>query len=265
MEHVNSPDSLRVAAIRYYMDKLNAWHAALPLTMRLATLSSEDSDMLPPNQRFALLLVHLLYLGAVTLLHRPILAAVANLSRNGTWEVDASPEQVRGFENDCITAASQGARVVALLKADGTFPKQCWIVVHQGFDSCCILLFSAAQKLFHRKYDGLHDTIIQIEDCIDLLVWCSSSSSAAGHFVDLLRPLYERLRELFAVLTNTGPTRVDDGSSYLHRNVKAEPLDLADLNYSHAPASSPELLDFVEGTTQLLLDPRGATQAFHRP
>lgn len=129
MEHVTSPDSLRVAAIRYYMDKLNAWHAALPLTMRLATLSSEDSDMLSPNQKFSLLLVHLLYLGAVTLLHRPILAAVANLSRSGTWEVDAPPEEVRGFENDCITAASQGARVVALLKADGTFPKQCWIVV----------------------------------------------------------------------------------------------------------------------------------------
>lgn len=136
---------------------------------------------------------------------------------------------------------------------------------HQGFDSCCILLFNAAQKLLHRNYNGLDHTVTHIEDCIDLLVWCSSSSFAAGRFVDLLRPLYKRLRALLAAVTNTGSTKIGQGFPYLQRDVKVESSNVGDLSNGRMPTSNSELLDFVEETTQLLLDPLETSASFHRP
>lgn len=111
------------------MGKLDAWHAALRLTMHLATLNSERSDALCPRQKFCLLLVHLLYLGAVTLLHKPVLAALAEVRRSATWTLDVPPDEVRSIEEDCILAASQGARVVLLLKGDTSYTTQCDIVM----------------------------------------------------------------------------------------------------------------------------------------
>jgi hypothetical protein len=118
-----------VQLIKAHMKKLNEWYWALPPTMQLGMLSSGKSEIFSYSQKLSILLVHVQSLSAVALLHRPVLIAIAKSQLAGTWASDNTIERYDAYEEYCVVAAQQVARIAAILQLDGRMPKHCWMTM----------------------------------------------------------------------------------------------------------------------------------------
>lgn len=111
-----------VQVIEGNMERLNRWYPDLPLMMQLAMLNGKYLEIFSYFQKRSVLLVYRLSFGAMTLLHRPVLIAIANSQLAGIWELDSTAEECCVYQEYCFIAAQQASRIAAI-------PKHCWIIM----------------------------------------------------------------------------------------------------------------------------------------
>ncbi|KAF2754887.1 hypothetical protein EJ05DRAFT_513804 [Pseudovirgaria hyperparasitica] len=203
---VKSHDVPNVHEIRAHMEKLEMWYRQLPAIMRIATLNSEQSEIFSHFQKRSVLLVHIMCLGAVSILHRPLLIAIARSRLAGIWDLDGSREECRVYQDYCFLAAQQAARIANLLRVDNTMPKRCWVAIFQSFSACSILLFSASQKLLYEPFGGFEQDLGYAENFIKLLAWCASSGPVAQKCLNIVTPIFQELK----VISNSYWLRGDE-------------------------------------------------------
>ena len=263
-----------IEVIKLHMQKCIDFNREMPPTMHLAALGSDNASYLSGIQRRSLLLVHLLYLGAVTLMHRRLLVYVAEGRLPGNQNVVIT-EEIKGYHDYCLLTAQQAAGVAKVILDDGTLPKQCWVAVYQAFGSSSILLFFIAQKLLHRNHDRLDDDFIYAEHCIQLLEWCSTVETLAARYVGIVRPIFDGLKTLYiqgSVRTPGSPTPVREDVLPLAKQMNRILIDpygvvqMAEMSPGHDlsagfshKAQSPTSLNWFANPAEPLLRARDMT------
>jgi len=183
--------------INYLGDKLDAWHAELPRGLQLSTLVSNDSS-LNLYQKRAILMVHVLYLGAITLLYRePLILAEKSRQVFGTEGIHMGEGSgIPQYQSRCSMAAQQIARIFGLISFDGVMTFRCWLTIYWSYTASTILLFMAAQKMLDRVHDNIDQDIEYAGDLLEKLTACRTEEPMAEKFWRLVQPLHERLGTL---------------------------------------------------------------------
>jgi len=115
--------------LRNHTERLDAWYRELPQMMHLSTLNSPHNTIFSPIQRRSILLMHMFFLSVVALLHRKLLVAIADSRESGTWDFDPSHSEANRYQEYCIIAAQQAARIASLLQFEGNIPKHNWVAM----------------------------------------------------------------------------------------------------------------------------------------
>ncbi len=134
-------DELAALTIESLMKDLQGWYDQLPAQMHLANLRRVD---LSAGVRRSIYHVHLLYLGAVMLLHRRmasyfIRSKGLEKSRDFSWE----PFEKMLFKpvEEGILAARHTSRILGLLLEEKAILKQCWLVMSEGLPTLMATLY----------------------------------------------------------------------------------------------------------------------------
>ncbi|UPX20046.1 uncharacterized protein EKO05_0010292 [Ascochyta rabiei] len=233
--------------------KLEIWRTEVPLILQLPTLTSEVPSELSLYQRRAILMVHIMYLGAVVLVYRQLLVATAEsqLTDGAAKKLGYSSHDARGFRNECAIAASTIARILRLIAFDGTLTRRCWLVIYWAFTAAIVLLHSASTKLLDGQCDGVELDLGFAKECMDMLEPCRSLEPVAARYLDTLWPLYDSLRDMHQRMVGRAKTSF----SYL---LQADPNQLS----PPIPLSKHEMGPVSEKLSVLLTDPFGRKQNF---
>ncbi|KAF1983306.1 hypothetical protein K402DRAFT_176946 [Aulographum hederae CBS 113979] len=179
--------------VAYLAEKLDRWHQNLPDCMHMAALSNEDAPMLNFFHRRAVLMVHVLYLGAITLLYREPLLLAEKRRQSLPSPVPVAQQGVLEYQQRCSMAAQQIARILGLISFDGVMTFRCWLTVYWAYTAATILLFMAAQKMLDRMIDGIDDDLLYAQACLEKLSAASPREHVAAKFASLVQPLYDGL------------------------------------------------------------------------
>ena len=119
-------DRISGACVDYLIGKLDGWQHELPVPFQLISLMS--TGPLSPAAERALLMVHVLYLGAVILLHRQLLVAADTDRQAGQWTLAIDEKEIERYQAGCEMAAQRVARVLSIVKLDGYCTSWNWLV-----------------------------------------------------------------------------------------------------------------------------------------
>jgi hypothetical protein len=124
-------DTERISAdhMNYLIARLDSWQYELPEGLQLTTLLSNTGCELNVYQERAILMVHVLYLGAVIFLYRRLLVVGDEAGQTGKWVLNMDKSEFLKYQSRCETAAQQVARVLGLLKFNGACTLRCWLVM----------------------------------------------------------------------------------------------------------------------------------------
>lgn len=114
--------------MEYLIGKLDCWQHELPPCLQLIGLISGGRDNLSPSQGRAMLMVHILYLGAVILLYRQLLVAADEDQQAGRWTLGVNQRELHKYQAGCEMAAQQVARVLSVVDLNGYCTSQCWLI-----------------------------------------------------------------------------------------------------------------------------------------
>ena len=120
---------LTVPTIESIMKDLQHWYDRLPPSMNLGTLQRED---IPVEARRSIYHAHLLYLGAILLLHRRIAAQVIRSSGFDSDRILLWQPLEKALVNNTdqgVLAAKNSARTLGLLLDENGIFKRCWLVM----------------------------------------------------------------------------------------------------------------------------------------
>jgi len=120
---------LSVLAIDSITKDLQGWYDQLPASMHLGNLQRED---LPVGARRSIYHAHLLYLGAMMLLHRRIASQLIRSYGGGPdrsllWQ--PHEKSLISNTNEGVLAAKNSARTLGLLLDENGIFKRCWLVM----------------------------------------------------------------------------------------------------------------------------------------
>lgn len=234
-------------------EKLEIWRSEVPAMLQISTLTSSHCPDLTLYQRRAILMVHIMYLGALILLYRQSLvaAAEAQLASNGDkWTLDMSVQEIKKYRVECAIAAQQMARILGLISFDGTLTKRCWLIIYWSFTACIVLLFGATSKLIDGMHDGVEEDLTYAKGCLDILQPCCDYEPIATKYMNILRPLYDTLRTIHSRTLGKAKTSI---FSLL------QPSDPAQLS-PPMPVSKAEVGPIAGQLSNLLTDPFGRNQ-----
>ncbi|KAF2030255.1 hypothetical protein EK21DRAFT_112174 [Setomelanomma holmii] len=177
--------------------KLEAWRVEVPLMLQIPTLTSNNPPGLTLYQRRAILMVHIMYLGALVLLYRQLLVATAEtqLTDGAAWNTDISVNDAHRYRDECAVAAQQMARILGLISFDGTLTRRCWLIIYWAFTASIVLLFSATTKLVDGELEGADADLSYAKRSMDMLEPCRNIEPIAARYLDTLWPLYDSLRD----------------------------------------------------------------------
>ncbi|KAF2737426.1 hypothetical protein EJ04DRAFT_488080 [Polyplosphaeria fusca] len=247
-----SPESVTRENIGMLAGKLEKWRLEVPLIMQMPTLTSNNPPDMTLYQRRAILMVHIMYLGAVMFLFRQLLVAAAEtqLTDGAAWSLNLTVEEARNHRHECAVAAQQVVRILRLVSLDGTMTKRCWIMIYWSFSASIVLLYSATNKLLGGTLEGVEDDLGYAKGCIDILEPCRSFEPVAQRYLDTLWPLYEQLREMQRRMQGRAKTSIFSLLQPTDPNLLSPPI----------PVSKEEMGPMSEKLSILLLDPFGRKQ-----
>jgi len=246
-----SPDVATRENISTLAQKLEHWRMGVPIMMQIPTLTSENPPDLTRFQCRAILMVHIMYLGALILLYRQLLVATAEmqLTDGAAVPADFSMADVHRYRNECATAAQQIARLLKLIHYDGTLTKRCWIIIYWSFSAAIVLLFSATTKLVDGEPHGVGTDLAYARACIDMLEPCRAFEPIAARFLDTLWPPYDALRDVYQRMVGRSKTSI-------FALLQADPSRLS----PPIMVSKQEMFPISEKLSALLTDPFGRKQ-----
>lgn len=106
-----------------HMARLNEWYCSLPDEVRLAGVLSEGDSLFGTGRR-GLLFVHILFLGAIILLHRRLFAFMATAQLQGLSS-HGSSESLMVYPP--VTAARQIAQIFRTVDNEKDIFRRCWL------------------------------------------------------------------------------------------------------------------------------------------
>ncbi|KAK8068874.1 hypothetical protein PG994_005490 [Apiospora phragmitis] len=77
--------------------------------------------------------------------------------------------------------------------AERAFCKRCWLVIHQAYTTCLVLLFSAVQSHVDDDPDAQQVDLEMARQCLEILEWCGSLDYVARQFHRTLSTCYDAL------------------------------------------------------------------------
>ncbi|KAJ8107324.1 hypothetical protein OPT61_g8944 [Boeremia exigua] len=233
--------------------KLETWRLEVPLILQLPTLTSEGPSDLSLYQRRAILMVHIMYLGAVILIYRQLLVATAEgqLTDGAASSLSFSGTDARRFRNECAIAGQTIARILRLISFDGTLTRRCWLIIYWAFTAAIVLLHSVSTKLLDGQSEGVEIDLTFARECMDMLEPCRNVEPIAAKYLDTLWPLYDSLRDVHQRMIGRAKTSIFS-------------LLQADPNRMSPPlaVSKQEMGPISEKLSVLLTDPFGRKQNF---
>ncbi|KAF2832337.1 hypothetical protein CC86DRAFT_401107 [Ophiobolus disseminans] len=231
--------------------KLDTWRKEVPHTLQIETLTSTAPTDLDVYQRRAILMVHIMYLGALILLYRQLLVATAEtqLTDGAAWNSNITVQDARIYRDQCALAAQQTARILKLISFDGTLTKRCWLIIYWSFTSAIVLLFSATTKIMDGQTDGVEADIHFAGACIEGLESCRSFEPIAARYLDTIWPIYKSLHEKHQRMASRSKASL---SAILH--------PLPPLLSPSIAISKEEMGPVCEKLSLLLIDPFGRKQ-----
>ncbi|KAF2020225.1 hypothetical protein BU24DRAFT_135558 [Aaosphaeria arxii CBS 175.79] len=246
-----SPELVTRANIDMLISKLEAWRAEVPPALQLAVLTSNTLSSLTLYQRRAILMVHIMYLGALILVYRQLLIATAEtqLTDGAAWNIDVSVEDAKRYRYECAMAGQQIARILSLISFDGTLTRRCWIIIYWAFNASIVLLFSATTKLLDGQPDGVEIDLDYAKGCMDILESCRSFEPIASRYLDMVWPLYDSLRDIHQRMVGRAKTRI-------FMLLQTDPSMLS----PPVPFSKAEMTPISEKLSALITDPFGRKQ-----
>ncbi|KAF2119662.1 hypothetical protein BDV96DRAFT_610566 [Lophiotrema nucula] len=248
-----SPELVTRENIDTLKRKLDTWRNQVPLALQLGTLTSPTPlRAMTLYQRRAILMLHIMYLGALMLLYRQLLVATAEtqLTDGAAWSLDLTIEDAKKYRDQCSVAAQQVARILRLISFDGTLTKRCWIIIYWAFSSCIVLLFSATTKLLEGCVDGVDEDLTYAKGCMEILEPCRSFEPIASRYLDTLWPLYDSLRNIHHRVLGRAKTSIFSLLQPTDSNLLSPPI----------PVSKTEIGPISEKLSELLTDPFGRKQ-----
>lgn len=117
-------ENLDASVINKHMAKLDEWYYGLPSDIRLAALFSDQGSALSPSQRRGLLFVHILFLGAVIVLHRQILTSMAAAKLR---DLPSLPKNLVTYSGRPVIAARQIAQIFRFIDYEENLPRWSWL------------------------------------------------------------------------------------------------------------------------------------------
>lgn len=180
---------LSVASTR---SDLQSWYTNLPQVLSLASLSQ---DGLPSYVRNMIYNVQLLYLCAIILLYRRAASHIVRLIRGAqTDSLQHQQEELLKYITEGRDAARHSATLLSMYLAERGFCKRCWLVIHQAYSTCLVLLFSAVQAhTDDAPQDAQQEDLEKARQCLEILEWCGSLDHVARQFHRTLSACYEAL------------------------------------------------------------------------
>ena len=124
---VQQSDQMSAACMNYMIGKLDCWQHELPPPLQLIGLISGGRDGLSPSQGRAMLMVHVMYLGAVILLYRQFLVAADEDQQVGQWTLGVNQGDLHKYQAGCEMAAQQVARILSVVDLNGYCTSRCWL------------------------------------------------------------------------------------------------------------------------------------------
>lgn len=73
-------------------------------------------------------MVHILYLGAVTLLYRQLVVAADEDEQAGQWTLGVNQRDMHKYQAGCEMAAQQITRVLSVMDLNGYCTLRCWLI-----------------------------------------------------------------------------------------------------------------------------------------
>ncbi|PHH92774.1 hypothetical protein CDD83_5180 [Cordyceps sp. RAO-2017] len=189
---------LTVAVTQIIMDDLQGWYDQLPAELHLSSLLDERG-VYDVHVRRSIYHVHLLYLGAIILLHRRVASQFMQSRRlHGRHDRDKLPNPLTGVvrihAEQGVLAAERSASIIGLLLGEDGVYKRCWLVIFQSFASCVIILHSVVQKqLFDMDRASWTGALGAARRCLDALDFCATDDPVAAKFALKIRPFYHTL------------------------------------------------------------------------
>ncbi|KHO01294.1 nitrate assimilation regulatory protein nirA [Metarhizium album ARSEF 1941] len=185
-------EDLSGPAVEAITRDLQDWYQELPESMRLGASVREG---VPVGTRRSILHLHMLYLGAIMLLHRRIASQFLKwyAVRGCPSSLDLTSRYVFVQQSaEAVLAASTSARIVKLLLDDDGVFKHCWLVIFQSYTACTILLHSVIQKQLHDfEPPRWQDDLDRAGDCLSVLAFCGSRDRVAAQFHEQLQAIFE--------------------------------------------------------------------------
>ncbi|PVH97242.1 hypothetical protein DM02DRAFT_685570 [Periconia macrospinosa] len=244
---VASPELATSENIAMLTGKLETWRMELPLMLQVSILTSDNPPPLSLHQRRAILMVHIMYLGALILLYRHLLVAVAE--KHLPWTLKLTVEDAQKYGNECAVAGQQIARILSLISFDGTLTKRCWLIIYWAFTASIVLLFSATAKLLDGQPEGVDQDLAWGKACMDMLEPCRNFEPIAARYLETLWPLYDHLRAIHHRMMGRAKTSI-------FSLLQTDPNTLS----PPIPVSRVEIGPISEKLLVLLRDPFGRKQ-----
>ncbi|CAO2650078.1 Nn.00g013700.m01.CDS01 [Neocucurbitaria sp. VM-36] len=246
-----SPELVTKENISLLNQKLESWRVEVPDTLQIPALTSSTPTNLTLYQRRAILMVHIMYLGALVLLYRQLLVATAEtqLADGTACNPNFSISDARRYRNDCAVAAQQIARILSLIDFDGTLTKRCWLIIYWAFSAAVVLLSSATTKLADGQTEGVDADLKYAKACMDMLEPCRHFEPIAARYLNTLGPLYDSLRDSHQRMVGRSKTSI-------FALLQADPSTMS----PPIAVSKQEMGPISEKLSLLLTDPFGRKQ-----
>ncbi|KAI8930850.1 hypothetical protein NX059_011869 [Plenodomus lindquistii] len=247
-----SPELATRSNITTLTHKLEQWRLEVPLMLQIPTLTSDNPPDMTIFERRAVLMLHIMYLGALVLLYRQLLVATAEtqLTDGAASHHNIAANDARIYRNECAIAAQQIARILDLIQFDGTLTRRCWIVIYWAFSAAVVLLFSATTKLVDGEPHGVDTDLKYAKSCIDMLEPCRAFEPIAARFLDTLWPSYDALRDVHQRMIGRSKTSI-------FALLQADPSQIS----PPILVSRKEMGPISEKLSALLTDPFGRKQS----
>jgi hypothetical protein len=188
---------------------LELWYTHLPKDMHLSRLTRED---IPIEARRSTFHVHLLYLGAIILLHRHMASQLVQTYNQDKAMIQDSNEAafVEAFR-ESHSAAQHSATLLKLMLSEGHVFKHCWVVIFQSYATSIILLYWIVQNmLYDFPNTSIPDDLEKTKHCLASLAYCGAVDPVAYQFHHILVSLYEDIASAYANFS--GPQRITEAS-----------------------------------------------------
>ncbi|KAF2267758.1 hypothetical protein CC78DRAFT_47047 [Lojkania enalia] len=247
-----SPELATRENINMLTRKLETWRMEVPLMLQMPALTSDNPPDITLYQRRAVLMVHIMYLGALILLYRQLLVAAmeTQLTDGAAWTSDIPVDDAKRYRNECALAAQQVSRIMRLISFDGTLTKRCWIMIYWAFSASIVLLFSSTIKLLDGVAEGVEDDLTYAKGCMDILEPCRHYEPVAYRYLEMLWPLYNSLRDIHHRMLGRAKTSIFSLLQPTDSNLLSPPM----------PVSKTEMGPISEKLSGLLTDPFGRKQ-----